>query len=153
MDKQRIDSLKIAIASDHAGFILKEILKELLVRNKYTVKDYGTDSEQSVDYPDYVHPLAQAVESGMHDYGIVICGSGNGVSMTANKYSGIRAALCWKPEIARLARAHNNANVLAFPARHIDQEEAMESVILFLNTEFEGGRHKNRVNKIFCNEK
>ncbi len=148
MNNKEKNSLEIAMASDHAGFILKELLKEFLVRNNYSVKDYGTHSEQRVDYPDHVHPLAQAIESGIHNYGVVICGSGNGVSITANKYGSIRAALCWKPEIARLARAHNDANVLALPARFIDEEAAIETLMLFLNTDFEGGRHTGRVKKI-----
>lgn len=142
------NNLEIGIASDHAGFILKELLKEFLVRNNYSVKDYGTGSAESVDYPDYAHPFARAFEEGIHDFGVIICGSGNGVNITVNKYSSVRAALCWKPEIARLARAHNDANVLALPARFIDHETAVETLMLFLNTDFEGGRHKDRVNKI-----
>ncbi len=141
-------NISIALASDHAGFRLKGLIKELLEKNGIELEDYGTNSEESVDYPDFVHPLSHAVESGVHTFGIIMCGSGNGVSMTANKYAGIRAALCWQPEIARLARAHNNANVLAFPARYIDEESAIEAVLLFLNTDFEGGRHVERVNKI-----
>ena len=138
----------IAIASDHAGYTLKELVKTFLKKNGYLVKDYGANSEDRVDYPDYVHPLAVAIESGKHTSGIVICGSGNGVSITANKHQGIRSALSWTPEIARLARAHNDANVLALPARFIDEEAAMEAVLVFLNTNFEGGRHIERVNKI-----
>lgn len=138
----------IAMASDHAGFFLKELIKTFLIKNGYEVTDYGTDSESRADYPDHVHPLARSLEAGNHDRGIVICGSGNGVSITANKHQGVRAALSWTPEIARLARAHNNANVLALPARFIDEDTAMECVLLFLNTSFEGGRHENRVKKI-----
>ena len=138
----------IALASDHAGFFLKEIIRKFLEKNGFIVEDYGTYSDARTDYPDHVHPLAAALELGQHQTGIVICGSGNGVSMTANKHRGVRAALCWKPEIARLARAHNDANVLALPARFIDEETALEALTLFLNTPFEGGRHVQRVNKI-----
>lgn len=145
MSKKKIS---IALASDHAGFRLKSMIKKLLEKHEIELEDYGTSSEESVDYPDFVHPLSHAVESGEHTYGIIMCGSGNGVSMTANKHRGIRAALCWQPEIARLARAHNDANVLAFPARYIDEESVIEAVLLFLNTDFEGGRHIDRVNKI-----
>lgn len=140
--------ISIALASDHAGFRLKGMIKNLLEKNRITLQDYGTYSEESVDYPDFIHPLSEAVASGKHNYGIIMCGSGNGVSMTANKHLGIRAALCWQPEIARLARAHNDANVLALPARYIDEESAIECVLLFLNTDFERGRHVERVNKI-----
>lgn len=153
MEKTGTYSQEIAIASDHAGYMLKELIKKFLIENKYTVKDYGTYCDASVDYPDHVHPLARAVEEGIYDFGIVICGSGNGVSMTANKYRGIRAALCWSPEIARLARAHNDANVLAMPARFIDEYMAIEITNVFLNTDFEGGRHKERVIKISNNGK
>ncbi len=143
-----IKPLPIALASDHAGYFLKELIKTFLIQNNYEVTDYGTDSEKRADYPDHVHPLAKALEAGKHQFGIVMCGSGNGVSITANKYQGVRAALSWTPEIARLGRAHNNANVLALPARFIDEETAMECVLLFLNTSFEGGRHVDRVEKI-----
>lgn len=152
MDDSLKQFQKIGFACDHAGFVLKELLKKLLTENNYLVKDYGAYSEDSVDYPDHVHPLAKAVEKGEHEFGIVICGSGNGVSMTANKHRGVRAALCWKPEIARLARAHNDANVLALPARFIDDLMAIETVNTFLNTDFDGGRHKQRVEKISNNE-
>lgn len=141
-------TLHIAIGGDHAGFALKERIKGYLASRGHKVTDYGPPSEESVDYPDQVHPLARAVAAGKHDYGIIMCGSGNGVSMTANKHPAIRAALSWKPEIARLARAHNNANVLAFPARFIEEDVALESVRLFLETPFEGGRHESRVTKI-----
>lgn len=139
---------KIAIASDHAGYFLKELIKGFLNKNNYDVKDYGAHSDMRTDYPDHVHPLAGDMDKGKHKCGIVICGSGNGVNITANKHQGVRAALAWKPEIARLARAHNDANVLALPARFIDEETAIECVLLFLNTPFEGGRHADRVNKI-----
>lgn len=145
MEKER----KIAIASDHAGFDLKEIIKDFLKEQGYSVvKDFGTKNKESCDYPDYVHPLAMAVQTHIYDFGIVICGSGNGVNITANKHRQIRSALCWEPEIARLARAHNNANVIALPARYISAELAKEIVFAFLTTEFEGGRHEKRVEKI-----
>ena len=142
------NNISIALASDHAGFQLKSMIKKMLEKNGIELEDFGTHSEESVDYPDFVHPLSHAVALGKHTFGIIMCGSGNGVGMTANKHHGIRAALCWQPEIARLARAHNDANVLAFPARYIDEESALEAVLLFLNTAFEGGRHVERVNKI-----
>ncbi len=141
-------SVSIALACDHAGFSLKEMIKHHLKKNEFGIEDFGTHSPESVDYPDFVHPLSHSVESGRHTLGIIMCGSGNGVSMTANKHCDIRAALCWQPEIARLARAHNNANVLALPARYIDEEAAIKTVLMFLNTDFEGGRHIERVNKI-----
>ena len=139
--------IKIAIACDHAGFDLKQhLLTEVLP--PYAIKDYGTDSTDSMDYPDVVHPLAKAVESGECDFGILICGSGNGVAITANKYKGIRAALCWNEELGKLARQHNNANILCLPARFITKEAAVGISESFLKTEFEGGRHQNRVSKI-----
>lgn len=140
--------MKIAIACDHAGFEYKEKLVGYLRNEGYEVKDFGTYSPESMDYPDTVHPLAVAVEKGEFEKGIVLCGSGNGVSMTANKHQGIRCALCWTVEIAWLARLHNDANVCAVPARFIAYEEAEEVVVRFLNTEFEGGRHQRRVEKI-----
>jgi ribose 5-phosphate isomerase B len=144
-----VDSLKlIAIGSDHAGFVIKEHLIHTLGQSGYTLLDFGTFSEQSMDYPDVVHPLANAVQSGEYKYGILICGSGNGVAITANKYKGIRAAICWNAEITKLARLHNDANILALPARFISKEEAIQFAKLFLSTEFEGGRHQIRVNKI-----
>lgn len=139
---------KIAIGGDHAGFVLKRAVAGYLVEQGYQVHDFGPDSEESADYPDHVHPLSGAVETGECDLGIVICGSGNGVSITANKHRGIRAALCWMPEIAKLARAHNDANVLALPGRFIETERALETVKAFLDTPFEGGRHQRRVGKI-----
>lgn len=140
--------MKIAIACDHAGFEYKEKLVDYLKNKGYEVKDFGTHSPESMDYPDAVHPLASAVEAGESDKGIVLCGSGNGVSMTANKHQGIRCALCWNLEIAWLARLHNEANVCAIPARFISYEEAEEIVTRFLTTDFEGGRHQRRVEKI-----
>lgn len=141
---------KIAIASDHAGFKIKETVKFYLQEKGHEVNDLGTFSEESTDYPDYAHLLAQAVEQQQFDLGILVCGSGNGVNMTANKYQGIRSALCWIPEIARLARLHNNANVLAMPGRFVDEKTAKQIADSFLNTEFEGGRHQRRIDKIAC---
>ena len=138
---------KIYIGGDHAGFGLKEDIKQHLLAKGYEIEDFGTFSEESTDYPDYAHPLAESVLKNGNP-GILICGSGNGINMTANKHKGIRSALCWLPEIAEMARLHNNANVVALPARYISAEEAKEIVDVFLGTEFEGGRHERRVNKI-----
>ena len=138
----------IAIGADHAGYEYKELLRELLKNNK--VKDYGTFSSDSVDYPDFAHPVATAVEKGESDFGILLCGSANGVAMTANKHEGIRAAICWNEELAELARSHNDANVLCIPARYVSAELAKDITTKFLNTPFEGGRHNNRVQKISC---
>ena len=138
----------IAIACDHAGFELKEAVKAFLTENQYIVKDYGTNSPDSVDYPDMVHPLGRDINNGVFERGIVICGTGNGVQMTVNKYPNVRCALCWIPEIAKLARQHNNANILSMPARFIDKDTAIEIVKEYLNTDFEGGRHLRRVEKI-----
>jgi len=140
--------MKIAIACDHAGYETKEILVNYLSGKGFIVKDFGTFSTESVDYPDFAHPMASAVESGDYEYGISLCGSGNGINMTANKHQGIRSALCWNEEITRLARLHNNANVCALPARFITAEEAKKFVDIFLSTEFEGGRHIRRIEKI-----
>ena len=143
--------MKIAIGGDHAGFQYKKAIIELLHSlDIKEVKDFGSYSEESVDYPDYVHPLASAVEKGEFDFGILVCGSGNGVSITANKHQGIRAALCWNKDVASLARQHNNANVISIPARFIELPLAKTLVEIFLTTEFEGGRHQNRVSKIAC---
>ena len=142
--------MKIAIGCDHAGFPYKKAVTDLLKNKKIAVLDHGTDSLDSVDYPDFVHPVANDVESGTAQLGIVICGSGNGVAITANKHVGIRAALCWDTELAALARQHNNANVIAIPARFVSEEKAVEMVEIFINTEFEGGRHARRVSKIAC---
>lgn len=141
---------KIAIASDHAGYALKEELKTFLLEKGIEPVDFGTHSADSADYPDYVHPLAKALGKGEPELGIVMCGSGNGVNITANKHAHIRSALCWLPELASLARQHNDANVLALPARFIDVKTAREITDAFLNATFEGGRHQNRVNKIAC---
>jgi ribose 5-phosphate isomerase B len=139
---------KIIIASDHAGFRLKEKILKWLSNNRYEVKDIGCFSEESVDYPDYAHVVANAVEAGDYNYGITVCGSGNGINMAANKHQGIRSALCWNEEISRLARAHNDANICALPGRFISEPEAIVIVKTFLNTPFEGGRHKRRIDKI-----
>jgi ribose 5-phosphate isomerase B len=142
--------LKIAIGGDHAGFEYKKLLTGLLEGKGHSVKDFGPFSDASVDYPDHVHPLAKAINEKEFDFGILICGSGNGVAMTANKYPQVRAALCWLPELAKLSREHNDANVLCIPARFVSDETATEMVNVFLGTAFEGGRHANRVNKISC---
>jgi len=140
--------IKIAIGADHAGFEYKEILKDFL--QDYEVKDFGTYSESSVDYPDFAHPVADAVESGEFTYGILLCGSANGVAITANKHQHIRAGLCWENEVASLVRKHNDANILCIPARFVSEELAKEITTTFLSTAFEGGRHQNRVEKISC---
>ncbi|UOQ75362.1 ribose 5-phosphate isomerase B [Hymenobacter sp. 5516J-16] len=140
--------MKLAIGSDHAGFEQKQMLLQWLRDNGYEVQDFGTHSADSVDYPDYVHPLASAVERGEFEQGILLCGSANGVCITANKHQGIRAGLAWEPEVASLIRQHNNANVLCVPARFVDAETARAIVSQFLNTAFEGGRHQTRVDKI-----
>ena len=140
---------KIAIGADHAGYKLKEELVSFLEEKGYKVIDYGCPSEESIDYPDYAHPVANAVQKeGI--IGVLICGSGNGISMSANKHSGIRCALCWSDEIAALARQHNDANIISLPARYISFNEARKCVDTFLRTDFEGGRHQRRVNKIAC---
>jgi ribose 5-phosphate isomerase B len=138
----------IGIANDHAGYELKLKIITFLKDKGYQVKDFGSESTESVDYPDYAHPLANAVERGMCVFGISICGSGNGINMTVNKHAGIRGALCWLPEISRLARAHNDANICSLPARFISEETACRIVDEFLNTAFDGGRHQRRVDKI-----
>jgi ribose 5-phosphate isomerase B len=147
----RLDTKKpIALGGDHAGFEYKTVIADLLRNKGLEVKDYGTYSKDSVDYPDFAHPVASAVEEGQSGMGILICGSANGVAITANKHQGIRAAICWQTEIARLARQHNNANIICIPARFVSTPEAEEMVNIFLSTEFEGGRHANRVGKIAC---
>jgi ribose 5-phosphate isomerase B len=142
--------MNIAIGSDHAGFALKTTLITILEAQGHQVKDFGCYSEDSIDYPDYAHPVAEEIEQQKSELGILICGSGNGISMTANKHQGIRCALCWNPEIASLARQHNDANILSLPARFISPELAQEILTAFLSAEFEGGRHANRVSKISC---
>lgn len=143
-----ISSLKLALGADHAGYKLKQVIINFLSEHQIFYHDYGTFSDKSVDYPDFAHLVAKSLIDGNANYGILICGSGNGVNMTANKYPGIRAALCWNAEIARLARLHNDANILSLPGRFIEEDEAIKSVIAFLDTDFEGGRHIQRVNKI-----
>jgi ribose 5-phosphate isomerase B len=140
----------IAIGSDHAGFEHKEALKKWLEENGYSVQDFGTDSLDSVDYPDFAHPVAEAVEKNEVDSGMLICGSANGVAITANKHQGIRAAVCWTAEVAVLARQHNNANIVCIPARFVRYDEAEKILQTFLSTSFEGGRHMSRVEKISC---
>ena len=143
--------MKISIGNDHAGPDYKKAIVAFLTSKGHEIINHGTDTEASVDYPDFAHPVALDVESGKADLGIVICGSGNGIAMTANKHQGIRAALCWTKEISALARQHNNANVVSIPARFTSIPQAVEIVNTFINTEFEGGRHANRVDKIACN--
>ena len=142
--------MKIAIGGDHAGFEYKKVVMEMLKVQGVETKDFGPFSLESCDYPDYVHPLAQAVEKGHFDFGVIICGSANGVNMVANKYQGIRSAITWEPEIAMLARTHNDANIVAIPARFVSLDIAKECVNTFLSTDFEGGRHQKRVDKIAC---
>ena len=139
---------KIGLASDHAGFELKEFVKSFIEQEGYTYQDFGTYTIESCDYPDYAHPLAEAIESGEVDWGIALCGSGNGIGMTLNKHQGIRAAICWNADIARITREHNDANILVLPARYLNKEESKELIDLFLNTPFEGGRHQRRIEKI-----
>jgi ribose 5-phosphate isomerase B len=139
---------KIAIVSDHAGYFLKEKILSFLISEKHEVKDFGSFSDEKVDYPDFGHPMAQAVTEGDYELGISICGTGNGMNMTVNKHPGIRSALCWNEEISRLARAHNDANICALPGRFISESEAYLIVKTFINTAFEGGRHTARVGKI-----
>ena len=141
---------KIGIACDHAGFQMKEFLVGYLSTKGYDVVDFGTDSEASIDYPDFGHALASAIEAGEMEQGIGLCGSGEGMAMTLNKHQGIRAGLCWNNDVAALIRQHNNANVVVLPARFISNDEAMEIVNTFLSTDFEGGRHEARVAKIAC---
>lgn len=141
---------KISIGADHAGYKLKDTIKKHLESAGHSVTDYGTHTADSVDYPDFAHLVANDVEGGKADFGVLICGSANGISMAANKHAGIRAAICWKPEIASLARQHNNANILSLPARFISEEDAKACADVFFSTEFEGGRHANRVAKISC---
>tara|TARA_R110000850_G_scaffold271031_2_gene404801 strand:- start:194279 stop:194710 length:432 start_codon:yes stop_codon:yes gene_type:complete len=142
--------MKIAIGNDHAGTEYKFAIINLLKERGIEVINHGTDSEDSVDYPDFIHPVASDVEKGSVDFGIIICGSGNGASMAANKHQKVRSALCWTKEITALARQHNNANILGLPARFISKPQALEMVKTFLDTEFEGGRHQGRIDKIPC---
>jgi ribose 5-phosphate isomerase B len=139
---------KIAIASDHAGFFLKEKIQEYLRNQKFEVKDFGTFSADAVDYPDFAHPLANAVADGDYELGISICATGNGINMTINKHQGIRGALCWNEEMSRLARAHNDANICAIPGRYVSESEAILIVKTFISTPFDEGRHRKRIDKI-----
>lgn len=143
-------SKPVAVGADHAGYEYKQFIIELLKKKGLEVKDFGTHSADSVDYPDFAHPTASAVENGEAGVGILVCGSANGVAITANKHQGIRAALCWNADVAALARQHNNANMICIPARFVDRELAEKMVTIFLETPFEGGRHEKRVNKIAC---
>lgn len=138
----------IAIGSDHGGYALKQVIISHLADRGIEFRDFGTYSEESCDYPDYAHPLAEAIEKGELPRGIAMCGSANGITITLNKHQGIRAAICWEPEIASLARKHNDANVCSMPARFIDRDTAIKIVDTFLSTEFEGGRHQRRIDKI-----
>lgn len=140
--------MTISIGNDHAGTDYKKAIVKHLEAKGYTVNNYGTDSNDSVDYPDFVHPVAKDIEGKSVDFGIIVCGSGNGANMTANKHQGVRSALCWTKEIAALARQHNNANILSIPSRFTAEQQAIEMVDTFLNTAFEGGRHEKRVEKI-----
>lgn len=142
--------MKISIGNDHAGPDYKKAIVSFLEQKGYQIFNHGTDTFDSVDYPDFGHPVAVDVETKRVDFGIVICGSGNGIAMSANKHQGIRAAVCWTKEIAALARQHNDANILSIPARFTSVQQAVEMVDTFLNTAFEGGRHATRVNKIAC---
>ena len=143
-----LSEMKIAMASDHAGYTLKLQLKAWLEAQGADVHDFGCYSSESCDYPDYAHPCAAAVENAEADFGVILCGTGNGISMTANKHQGVRAALCWDVPLAELARQHNNANILALPARFISEELALKITDVFFHTDFEGGRHERRVQKI-----
>jgi len=140
--------MKLAIGNDHAGTEYKLAIAEWLQQQGYEVINFGTDSNDSVDYPDFIHPVAHSVEQKEVDFGIILCGSGNGAAMTANKHQGVRAALCWNKELVELARLHNDANILSLPARFISKYQALEYVQTFLNTKFEGGRHLSRIEKI-----
>ena len=139
---------KIGIACDHAAYELKEFLVGYLASKGFEVKDFGTHSEESCDYPDFAHALGEAIDNGELERGVALCGSGEGISMTLNKHQAVRAALCWIPEIAKLSRQHNNSNVLCMPARFISNDEALEMLNIWLETEFEGGRHQRRLDKM-----
>lgn len=143
--------MKISIGNDHAGVDYKQAIIKHLENKGNTLNNYGTNVPESVDYPDFIHPVAKSVQEGNVDFGIIICGSGNGAAMTANKHQKVRAALCWTKEIAELARQHNDANILSLPARYLSLPQALQMVDVFLSTKFEAGRHKNRVDKIACN--
>ena len=142
--------MNIGIGADHAGYELKKTIIAFLKKQGHQIEDFGCYSEESIDYPDYAHPVCESIEKGGNKFGVLICGSGNGISMAANKHSGIRAALSWKPKIAELGRLHNDANIVSIPARFISEETALKIVETFFNTDFEGGRHQTRVDKIAC---
>lgn len=142
--------MQISIGNDHAGTSYKKAIIEHLQNSGNTVINHGTDAEDSVDYPDFIHPVAKDVEEGKSNFGIIVCGSGNGANMTANKHQGVRSALCWNNEIVALARQHNNANILSIPARFVSLQQAIKFVDIFLDTPFDGGRHQRRVEKIAC---
>ncbi|MCZ2458449.1 MAG: ribose 5-phosphate isomerase B [Chitinophagales bacterium] len=150
MTSSFVKNKPVAIGSDHAGFDYKEKLIAYLKDKGFSFHDYGTYSKDSVDYPDYAHPVASAVEKGEASFGILLCGSANGVAMTANKHQGIRAAICWNEELSKLAREHNNANIICIPARFVEEEAAEKMVDVFIVTPFEGGRHQRRVEKVAC---
>ena len=143
--------MKISIGNDHAGVDYKRAIIKHLENKGNTLNNYGTNELESVDYPDFIHPVAKSVQEGKVDFGIIICGSGNGAAMTANKHQKVRAALCWTKEIAKLAHQHNDANILSLPARYLSLPQALQMVDVFISTKFEAGRHKNRVDKIACN--
>ena len=143
-----MNKIKLVIGGDHAGYEYKEMIEALLIEKGYEVTDFGTNSLDSCDYPDFVHPVAESIENKTAKLGFLVCGSGNGVSMTANKHKDVRAALCWNKELAELARLHNDANILSIPSRFVSVEDAKAMVLAFLETEFEGGRHQKRVDKI-----
>ena len=143
--------MKISVGNDHAGVDYKRAIIKHLENKGNTLNNYGTNELESVDYPDFIHPVAKSVQEGKVDFGIIICGSGNGAAMTANKHQKVRAALCWTKEIAKLARQHNDANILSLPARYLSLPQALQMVDAFISTKFEAGRHKNRVDKIACN--
>tara|TARA_B100001287_G_C22293812_1_gene349559 strand:- start:14 stop:445 length:432 start_codon:yes stop_codon:yes gene_type:complete len=142
--------MKISIGNDHAGLKLKRVIKNHLETKGHIIYNYGSDIEESVDYADFVHPVAKDIEKGKANIGIVICGSGNGAAMTSNKHQKVRAALCWTTEITKLSREHNNANILSIPARFVTETLALEMIDIFISTEFEGGRHEKRIGKIPC---
>ncbi|MBN1112034.1 MAG: ribose 5-phosphate isomerase B [Bacteroidales bacterium] len=143
-----MEKYRIALSCDHAGFKTKEIIIKYLISQGHEIKDFGCFSEESVDYPDFAHKMASVVNNKEYNFGIALCGSGNGINMTANKHQGVRSALCWTTEISELARQHNDANVCSIPARFVSEDLALEIVKVFLATPFEGGRHQNRINKI-----
>ncbi len=150
MQTQFNSDLPISIGCDHAGFEYKKQIIDWLENSAYTYKDFGTNSVSSVDYPDFAHPVAESVENNLSAFGILICGSANGVAITANKHKGIRAGLCWNNEVAKLVRQHNNANIICIPARFVNMELAIDMINIFMQTAFEGGRHQIRIDKISC---